>query len=291
MMQSMTGYGKAEKQYQNKKISIEIKALNSKQCDINIRLPQNIRNKEIEMRKVLTEQLNRGKISCSVYYEVTDESRAALINHQVVKSYVNQIQDIASDLSLNFDQELLRTALQMPESIEKTEEELSEEEFKVIKSIMEKAIQDLVSFREQEGEALKNDLRERLELLKRYLSEIGNTEENRIERLKERLNNKLDELKGNYDIDENRFEQEVIYYIEKLDITEEKVRLKNHFDYFMELIQEDKPMGKKLNFLSQEIGREINTIGSKANDSDMQKIVVQMKDELEKIKEQLMNVL
>jgi len=291
MMQSMTGYGKAEKQFQNKNISVDIKALNSKQCDINMRLPQALRNKEIDLRKQINEGLYRGKISCTISYEETDENKAALFNKQVVKNYVNQIQEIAGDLSLNFDQELLRTALLMPESLVKEDEEISKEEFQMVKKVLEEAITDLIDFRKQEGEAIKNDLSSRIDLLKNYISEISKTEEARLEKVRERLHSKLRELKENYELDENRFEQEVVYYIEKFDITEEKVRLKNHFDYFNEILEDDNPNGKKLVFITQEIGREINTIGSKANDSGLQKIVVQMKDELEKIKEQLMNVL
>jgi uncharacterized protein (TIGR00255 family) len=287
----MTGYGKAEKQFQNKNVSVDIKALNSKQCDINMRLPQVLRNKEIELRKQINEGLYRGKISCTISYEETDEKKAALFNKQVVTNYVNQIREIAGDLSLNFDQELLRTALQMPESLVKEDEEISKEEFQIVKKVLEEAITDLIGFRKQEGDAIKKDLSARIVLLKSYLTEISNTEEARLEKVRERLHNKLGELKENYDLDENRFEQEVVYYIEKFDITEEKVRLKNHFDYFNEILEDDNPNGKKLLFITQEIGREINTIGSKANDSGLQKIVVQMKDELEKIKEQLMNVL
>ena len=291
MLQSMTGYGKAEGSYQNKNITIEIRALNSKQSDINLKLPSALKEKEIELRKRVGEYLGRGKISCLVYYEITDKDQAATLNQAVIKNYIKQIRRISEDLRINFDSRLLQTALQMPEAFEKEEEELKQEEWEVVWQAMEKALQEVVRFREQEGQAIENDFRERIEALKGYLQQIDPHEKARVERIRERLQEKLKTYQNNFEVDQNRFEQELVYYLEKLDITEEKVRLENHFSYFQELLSQQEPVGKKLNFLTQEIGREINTIGSKSNDFEMQRLVVQMKDELEKIREQVMNVL
>ncbi|MGM0496449.1 MAG: YicC/YloC family endoribonuclease [Bacteroidota bacterium] len=291
MLYSMTGYGKAEKSYQNKKISVELKSLNSKYCDINVKIPYHLREKELEIRKVLNNQLQRGKINCMLAQEVSDEEKASTINSPVVKNYVKQIQEISKDINLEFSPELLRAALQMPEALEKYEEELGEEEWNTIFDTLQNAIDDLNSFRKQEGEAMEKDFEERIGIMSKYLKDLEPFEQRRIDKVRERLHEKFTELKGEYDIDENRFEQEVVYYLEKFDITEEKVRLQNHFDYFLEMMKQPVASGKKLNFIAQEMGREINTIGSKASDMDIQKIVVQLKDELEKIKEQLMNVL
>jgi uncharacterized protein (TIGR00255 family) len=287
----MTGYGKAQKSFHNKQLTIEIKSLNSKQCDINIKVPYAIKEKELEMRRIITDGLQRGKISCVVFYEITDEEKAADINIPVVKSYIKQIKRFSEDLKLSFDTELLRTALQMPEAFEKEEEELSQEEWSFIQETLQEAINECIDFRKQEGRAIEENFRERVKVLTDLHGQIDHYENNRIEKIKERLNDRLNEIKNDYEIDQNRFEQELVYYLEKMDITEEKVRLKNHIDYFVELLQKDESMGKKLNFIVQEMIREINTIGSKANDSDIQKIVVQMKDEVEKIREQVMNVL
>jgi uncharacterized protein (TIGR00255 family) len=287
----MTGYGKAEKSYQNKKITAELKSLNSKYCDINVKLPYSLREKELEVRKLINNQLQRGKINCLMVLEVSDEEKASTINAPVVKNYVKQIREIANDINLDFSQELLRATLQMPEALEKAEEELAEEEWKVIFDTLQTAIDDLNTFRVQEGQAMEKDFEQRIQAMSQLLKDVEPFEQRRIDKVRERLNEKFNEIKGEHDIDENRFEQEVVYYLEKFDITEEKVRLQNHFDYFLEMMQQDVASGKKLNFIAQEMGREINTIGSKASDMDIQKIVVQLKDELEKIKEQLMNVL
>jgi uncharacterized protein (TIGR00255 family) len=287
----MTGYGKAEKSYQNKKITAELKSLNSKYCDINVKLPYNLREKELEIRKLINNELQRGKINCLLVQEVSDEEKASTINAPVVKSYVKQIQEITDDLNLDFSQDLLRATLQMPESLEKSEEEIEEDEWEVIFSTLQAAIDDLKTFRKQEGQAIEKDFEKRIAVMSKLLKDVEPFEQHRIDKIKERLNEKFNEIKGDHDIDEHRFEQEVVYYLEKFDITEEKVRLQNHFDYFLEMMKPEVASGKKLNFIAQEMGREINTIGSKASDMDIQKIVVQLKDELEKIKEQLMNVL
>ena len=291
MLQSMTGYGKAEGNYQNKKITIEIRALNSKQSDINIKLPPALKEKEIELRKKIGEYLGRGKISCMVFYEIQGKEQAATLNHSVVKSYIKQIRRISEDMRIGFDSRLLQTALQMPEAFEKEEEELNPEEWNVIWNTMEEALNEVVHFRKQEGQSIENDFRERMDMLKHYLQQIDPHEKARVERIREKLQEKLNSYRNNFEVDQNRFEQELVYYLEKFDITEEKVRLDNHFSYFRELLTQQEPVGKKLNFLTQEIGREINTIGSKSNDFEMQRLVVQMKDELEKIREQVMNVL
>lgn len=291
MLQSMTGYGKAEKSYQNKAITIEIRSLNSKQSDINIKLPSTLKEKELELRKQISEQLERGKISCLITYEITGQDQAATLNNAVIKSYIKQIKRISEDLRVDFDSRLLQTALQMPEVLEKEEEELDEQQWQAVMQALAEALKETMEFRKQEGSAIERDFHERMDLLEQYLEQIEPYENARGERIKERLQEKLKAYRNDFEVDQNRFEQELVYYLEKLDITEEKVRLKNHFSYFRELLEEENAVGKKLNFLTQEIGREINTIGSKSNDSDMQRIVVQMKDELEKIREQVMNVL
>jgi len=291
MLQSMTGYGKAEKSYQNKTITVEIRSLNSKQSDINMKLPSALKDRELELRRQISEQLERGKISCLVTYEVTGKEQAANLNNTVIRSYIKQIKRISEDLSIGFDSRLLQTALQMPDVLEKEEEEPDEQEWETVIQAMAEALTETMAFRKQEGSAIERDFRERMDELEQYLEQIEPHENARVERIRERLLEKLKASRNHFEVDENRFEQELVYYLEKLDITEEKVRLKNHFAYFRELLDEKHPVGKKLNFLTQEIGREINTIGSKSNDSDMQRIVVQMKDELEKIREQVLNVL
>jgi uncharacterized protein (TIGR00255 family) len=287
----MTGYGKAQNSYQNKQIIIEVKSLNSKQCDINIKLPYKLKEKELELRNMITDRLQRGKISCVITYELTDEEKAATINAPVVKSYVRQIKRFSEDMKINFDSELLRTALTMPEAFEKEEEELTQEEWQFVQENMDEALNQCVEFRKQEGAAIAKDFKSRINFLSEHIKSIAPLESRRIETIKDRLKERLNEIKNDIEIDQNRFDQEVVYYLEKMDITEEKVRLKNHIDYFLEMLESGEFVGKKLNFILQEMVREINTMGSKANDSEIQKIVVQMKDEVEKIREQVMNVL
>ena len=291
MLQSMTGYGKAQQSFRNKQIAVEIKSLNSKQCDINMKLPYKIREKEMDLRKMMVDSLQRGKVTCVVNYEITDEEKAGTINAPVVKNYIRQIKRFSEDMKISFDSELLSTALTMPEAFEKEEEELDQEEWEFIQNCMQEALNKCLEFRRQEGAAIEKDFKSRINVLIDLLNSVDSFENRRIETLKERLNERLNEIKNDMDIDRGRFEQEVVYYLEKMDITEEKVRLKNHMDYFLEMLETNESGGKKLNFIIQEMVREINTIGSKANDSDIQKIVVQMKDEVEKIREQVMNVL
>ena len=291
MLQSMTGYGRAEKSYQNKTITIEIRSLNSKQSDVNIKLPPVLKEKELELRKRISERLERGKISCLVTYEFTSQEQAPSLNNAVIRSYIKQIKRISEDLRIDFDSRLLQAALQMPDVIDREEGAPDEKEWEAVLQALEDALKEAVEFREQEGGAIERDFRERMDVLEQYLDQIEPYENARVEKVKERLQERLKALRNDFEVDQNRFEQELVYYLEKLDITEEKVRLKNHFSYFRDLLDEKNSVGKKLNFLTQEIGREINTIGSKSNDSDMQRIVVQMKDELEKIREQVLNVL
>ncbi len=291
MLFSMTGYGKAEKAYANKTISIEIKSLNSKYCDINIRVPQVLKEKELDIRKLISHKLQRGKISCYIEQEYADEEKASTINKAVVRNYIRQIRELTTEMDIPLGAELLRTALQMPDSLQKEEEELDEEEWNAISQTLHDAIQELENFREQEGEAIGKDFTERIKSMSDDLKEVEKFDKGRIDKVKERINERFKEIKNDYEMDPQRFEQELVYYLERFDITEEKVRLENHFKYFLEVMDKEQVAGKKLNFIAQEIGREINTIGSKANDSDIQRYVVRMKDELEKIKEQLMNVL
>lgn len=287
----MTGFGKASQEIDAKKISIEIKSLNSKQLDVFSRIPGFYKEKEIEVRNLISKKLSRGKVEFNMYAEVSGTESNSIINADIVKSYYKQLASISKELSINEEANLLSVIMRLPDTLKTEREELNEEEWKQVLSCIEKAIDELILFRKQEGKVLEKDIIERIKKISALLTQVESYEQQRLEKIKERLRNNLKELVEKDTLDENRFEQELIFYLEKLDITEEKVRLKNHCDYFIETASSDEPMGKKLGFISQEIGREINTLGSKANNSDMQKIVVLMKDELEKIKEQLLNVL
>lgn len=285
MIQSMTGYGKSIIQLNNKKITIEVKSLNSKNLDLNTRISSLYRPKELEIRKKLASHLNRGKVDFFIYVEQTGEDTSSKINKEVVKSYMNQLKDITEGESL----ELLKMAVRMPDAMVTTREEIDENEWEKISQEINVAITNIKNYRVEEGKVLEKDFVDRINTIKLLLEKVITIDPERMESLRERLQKAVSELKTQ--VDENRFEQELIFYIEKYDITEEKVRLKNHLDYFISTLNSDESNGKKLGFISQEIGREINTIGSKANFAPIQKIVVQMKDELEKIKEQLLNVL
>ncbi len=291
MIYSMTGYGKTSFEYNGKSFTIEVKSLNSKQADINIKIPNLYKEKEIELRNILVNELKRGKIEFILSVSAGERANIPTINKAVIKSYFSQLSEILSDLNLTEQQNILTSILRLPEVLTTQQEELDNAEWEVIKDNALKAIQDLNSFRIQEGKPTEADFRERITIIQNLLESIAEFEEKRIETIKNRIKNNLNEIISPEKIDENRFEQELIFYIEKIDITEEKVRLKNHCEYFLKTLEEEEPVGKKLNFISQEIGREINTIGSKANDSNIQRFVVVMKDELEKIKEQTMNVL
>lgn len=287
----MTGYGKAECLLPGRKLTIEVKSLNSKQLDINTRLPALYKEKELEIRKLIAASLERGKVECSFYYEVTDDGGSGTINETVVKNYYEQLYKISGELGLEASLELLSTVMRMPDTIRSEKPELEDEEWKAVKTGLQQALQHVNGFRVQEGEALDNDLRERVGSISDKLSRVKQYEEDRIHQIRERIGNNLVAYLKKEELDENRFEQELIFYIEKLDISEEKVRLANHCKYFLNTLEDSGPSGKKLGFISQEMGREINTLGSKANHAEIQRLVVEMKDELERIKEQILNVL
>jgi len=291
MIQSMTGFGKAVCELPNKKINIEIKSLNSKQLDLNTRLPNLYREKEIEIRSLLGKKLSRGKIDLSFYVEAATSDKITKVNQQVIANYYEQLQQVASNLKLDKSTDFLKVIMPLPDTVKIELAELDEEEWKAITVTLNEAISDIIDFRSREGSALEADIKQRITLIGQLLKEVPNYESQRIEKIKTRIRENLEELGQSNKIDENRFEQEIIFYLEKLDVTEEKVRLNNHLDYFMETMESGPSVGKKLGFITQEIGREINTLGSKANDADLQKIVIRMKDELEKIKEQILNVL
>ena len=283
MIASMTGYGKATLQLPTKKITIEIKSLNSKGIDINARIPGVYREKELYIRKKLASKLIRGKISFGLNIESTGTESAVMINTEAVKSYINQLKEI------NNVDNLLEIAMRLPDAVSNVNEEIDPKEWKQIEQTIDEAIANIVNYRELEGAVLQNDFEKRIKLIATDLDEVKILDPKRKESVKGKLLKAIEDLAQK--VDENRFEQELIYYLEKLDITEEQVRLKNHLDYFTEMLNTDDSNGRKLGFITQEIGREVNTIGSKANYAPMQKVVVQMKDELEKIKEQNLNIL
>jgi uncharacterized protein (TIGR00255 family) len=291
MIKSMTGFGKAEFEVNNKKFTIEIKSLNSKQLDINTRTPALYREKDIEIRKVISEKLERGKIDFNIYVETLGDSTSSKINEPILKSYFEHLKNISSELNLPTDQTTLQAVLRLPDVVKTDYETLDEKEWETILKHILIALEAIDKFRAQEGTALQTDISGNIASIRNLLEQIQPFEAQRLESLKTRLSDTLDSLKLNGNVDENRFEQELIFYLEKLDINEEKVRLGNHCDYFFETLDESVSNGKKLGFISQEIGREINTIGSKANEKNIQRIVVQMKDHLERVKEQLLNIL
>lgn len=285
MIQSMTGYGKSIVQLPSKKITIELKSLNSKTLDINARLPQTYREKELELRKMIADALERGKVDFSLYVEITGEETTAEVNRGVVKKYMEQLAEIAQ----GDDLKLLELALRMPDVLKTERDEIDPTEYGIILKAMDEALAEMVGFRNSEGQVLEREFQQRLGGLKDLLEQVRAMDPQRLATVRERLERAVADLK--VELDANRFEQELIYYLEKYDITEEKVRLANHLDYFESSMRSQDSNGKKLGFIAQEIGREINTIGSKANYAPMQQLVVQMKDELEKIKEQMLNVL
>ena len=289
MIQSMTGYGKAELNLKNANFTIEVRSLNSKQIDANVKMSSIYRDKEIGLRKLLSEKLQRGKIELSIWRESSDSSAKYTLNTELIKEYFSQIQEVTRSLSIN-SSDIMPSLLKMPEVLVKGEEKAEDNEWEEIAKGIDIAIGNILQFRLYEGEKLENDITERINKLSTLLIDISPFAKGRIEKVKKSLADKLAEI-DTKNIDENRFEQELIYYLEKQDITEEQVRLDVHLSYFIETMKADAPNGKKLGFIGQEIGREINTIGSKSSDAEMQKIVVQMKDELEKIKEQLLNIL
>lgn len=287
MILSMTGFGKAEINTQNKKLTIEIKSLNSKQIDMSVRMPSAYRQKELSIRKTVGQSLNRGKIDVALFVEQTHSELSATINSEVVKAYYSDLKGIAKELDNTDD--IMSSIMRLPDVLKSKKEEIDESEWTQIESLLSQAIDAITNYRADEGRILAEDFELRIENIRTSLNEIAAYEKSRIEKIKGSIREKIDELKVS--ADENRFEQELIYYIEKLDITEEITRLNLHLNYFIEVMQSANSQGKKLGFICQEIGREINTIGSKSNDATMQQEVVKMKDELEKIKEQILNVL
>lgn len=285
MIHSMTGYGKTVLQLPTKKITIELKSLNSKNLDLNVRVPGYYREKELDIRKQLATELVRGKIDFSIYIEDNGGEYSSKINENMVKEYMNQLRSIVDSDEI----ELLKMAIRLPDAFKSQKEELDEQEWNQIENGILETIEKINEYRIDEGKVLHDDFVLRISIIEILLERVVEMDPLRIEQVKEKLRKSIAELETK--IDESRFEQELIYYIEKLDITEEKVRLKNHLEYFIKELNEDVSNGKKLAFITQEIGREINTIGSKSNLANMQKLVVQMKDELEKIKEQNLNVL
>ena len=287
----MTGYGKADAEFQGKKIHVEIKSLNSKALDLTTRVAQLYREKEMEMRAMIQSSLERGKVEFSLWVEKGETVTAASINGNIVAAYAQQIKEISDKLGWNFPAEPWSVIVRLPEITQSnTVETLSEEEWGVVRQAVQEAIDHLVAFRKQEGVALAAKFAEKLDNIAALMEQIVPFEQSRVAKIRERLETRLEELKG-VDYDKNRLEQELIYYIEKLDISEEKQRLANHLNYFRETMQNGHGQGKKLGFIAQEMGREINTTGSKSNQAEMQNIVVKMKDELEQIKEQVLNVM
>ncbi len=285
MIQSMTGFGKHVIQLPSKKITIEIKSLNSKNLDLNARIPSMYREKELLLRKIIASALVRGKVDFALYVEITGGETSSKINEEVVQKYMEQLNTIAS----GDDLKLLEMALRLPDALKTDREDIDEAEYATIQEVLEKALSEITIFRTQEGKVLEKDFVQRIKNIASLLDNVKEMDPERLLTIRERLEKAVVDLKA--EVDANRFEQELIYYLEKYDITEEKVRLANHLSYFTETLNSDDSNGKKLGFITQEIGREINTIGSKANYAAMQQVVVQMKDELEKIKEQMLNVL
>jgi uncharacterized protein (TIGR00255 family) len=291
MIKSMTGYGKSVAEIPQKKVSVEIKSLNSKSLDLNTRLPWLYKEKEAEIRTIISQKLERGKIDLTMNFDVLDNEIVPVINKTVVKNYYSQLKEIAAELKIKTDEQLLSTIMKLPDALKTEKPELADEEWTLVREKILEAVEQLDLYRIEEGKPLEADLIRCVGKILNMLEEVEKFEGDRITKIREKLNSSLIENVGIDNIDKNRFEQELIFYLEKLDINEEKVRLKKHCEYFLEKISSLPPNGKILSFISQEIGREINTIGSKANDASIQKLVVMMKDELEKIKEQTLNVL
>lgn len=286
MIQSMTGFGKATLQLPTKKITVEVKSLNSKGLDLSVRMPSVYREMELGLRNEISLALERGKIDFSIYIESTAEQTSTKVNVPIVKAYIAQLREVYGDAN---ETELMKMAVRMPDTMKMEREEIDENDWLEIKKVIKEAISNILNFRQAEGISLENEFQLRIGNIRKYMTEALALDPERVQAIKDRLQTAIAELKVN--VDENRFEQELIYYLEKLDITEEKVRLTNHLDYFLETINGKEANGRKLGFITQEMGREINTMGSKSNHAQMQKLVVMMKDELEKIKEQVLNVL
>jgi uncharacterized protein (TIGR00255 family) len=282
----MTGFGKATLQLATKKITVEVKSLNSKGLDLNVRMPSVYREMELGLRNQISQSLERGKVDFSLYIEVTGEETSTKVNAPIVKAYISQMRAILADAD---ETELMKMAVRMPDALKTERDEIDENEWKNILTVIDEALTNINTFRIAEGASLEKEFQLRIANIRSYMEQALVLDPERVQNIKAKLQTAIDELKVN--VDENRFEQELIYYLEKLDITEEKVRLTNHLDYFIETLNGNEANGRKLGFITQEMGREINTMGSKSNHAGMQKLVVQMKDELEKIKEQVLNVL
>jgi len=291
MILSMTGFGKAEGTIGNNKFNVEIRSVNSKQFDLSVRMPAIYKEKEIPLRNKLSKELYRGKIDLSIQFDSNGADHlSAVINHTVVKKYYEQIESLSNDLGLNPAPSLI-DILRLPDTMKQERLEVDEEEWELVMKLIEQAIKNFISFRKQEGEAILNEFNVRIDNIEQYANEIIPYEKERTESVRDKIESLFSEYEDRESVDNNRLEQEMIYYLEKLDITEERSRLFNHIKYFRETLDSDTPQGKKLGFICQELGREINTMGSKANHATIQKLVVQMKDELEKIKEQVLNAL
>jgi uncharacterized protein (TIGR00255 family) len=287
----MTGYGKAICELPGKKVSIELRSLNSKQMDLNTRIPAFYREKELEVRSELTSRLFRGKVDFSIFVETQSGEKIVVINKDVIRGYYAQMSELAQEFGQSDRTDFLRIIMPLPDTVTVEQSQLSDEEWVEVHKAIDTAINNLIEFRKQEGESLDTDLRRRIANIDNYLSQVPQYEDCRVEKVRARIEKNLEELIMKGTADMNRLEQEMILYIEKLDINEEKVRLAQHLKYFIETMETEDQPGKKLGFIAQEIGREINTLGSKANEANLQKLVIQMKDELEKIKEQILNVL
>ena len=286
MIQSMTGFGKSSLQLASKKITVEVKSLNSKGLDLSVRIPSVYREMELGLRNEVAARLERGKIDLSVYIEITGEQTSTKINVPIVQAYMQQMKAVLPQAD---ETELMKMAVRMPDALKTEREEIDENDWIEIQQVIQEALANIAQFRVDEGASLHKEFSLRIGNIRRYMQEALLLDPERVQAIKDRLQTAIAELQ--VQVDENRFEQELIYYLEKLDITEEKVRLTNHLDYFIETLNGSEANGRKLGFITQEMGREINTMGSKANHATMQKLVVQMKDELEKIKEQVLNVL
>ena len=289
MILSMTGYGKAGTEYINKKITVEIRSLNSKQFDVNLRIPLIYRDKEIEIRNKLSQSIERGKVDFTIFVDNSDKLPVSKINRNAIESYCEELKFIAETLKIKEPVDWFSVLIRLPDVIKTEVAELDENEWEIVKQTIDDALKNLIQFRVQEGEMLEKVFIEKINNISLLAKEIEQHESERIEKMKIKIQESFKKLEVAYD--ENRFEQEMVYYIERLDISEEKARLGNHLNYFSLTLTNEKNQGRKLGFIIQEIGREINTLGSKSNNADMQKIVVQMKDELEQMKEQILNVL
>ena len=291
MLISMTGYGRAECDLRNVVYAVEIKSLNSKQLDLSVKIPIFLKEKEMEIRSWLGAELQRGKIEVGIYQEIKEGAAGWSINRPLVEEYIRQLREIAGDTGLADPEQLIQVAMRLPDTMLSEKDKLQEDDWLKVRASIQAALDELNSFRDQEGKAMEKDIRLRINNIVQLLSEVAPFEEDRVAAVRNRILSALEELGQNHSTDPGRVEQEMIFYLEKMDITEEKVRLENHCRFFIETIDADSPAGKKLGFISQEIGREINTLGSKASEANIQRLVVGMKDELEKIKEQVLNVM